>query len=302
MAQRHKENRNSLGRGLEALLDDVDNSSSISEIELSKIIPNPDQPRSHFNEESLEELAASIRSLGIVQPITVREMGNGQYLIISGERRWRASNIAKLHSIPAYIVKASDEQVVEMALIENIQREDLNAIEVALTYKRLLEYSQGTQDELAQKVGKTRSSISNYLRLLRLPAEVQLGLTEKKIDMGHARALLSLSDPAQQLHLYQRIYKEQLSVRQVEAIANEMKNEGGAEPSGKAAKRSTSLRQLAFNSDDYRPLTDHLSLFFGTKVSLKRKDNGKGQITIPFDDEEQLIEICSLLESVNPNA
>lgn len=284
-----------IGRGLDALLGDVSNSSSISEVDIERIAPNPDQPRSHFDPESLEELAASIRALGIVQPITVRECPDGRYLIISGERRWRASKMAHLTSIPAYIVKASDEQVVEMALIENIQREDLNAIEIALTYKRLLEHSEGTQEELAQKVGKTRSSISNYLRLLRLPAEVQLGLTEKKIDMGHARAILSLTDPAQQLKVYQTTLAESLSVRQVETLVNEMK-----EPSDEAPRTGQRSRQplakLATTGTDYAPLAKQLSSFFGTKVSLRCKAGGKGSITIPFSSEEQLIEICSILE------
>ena len=293
MTNKKKENK-VIGRGLDALLGDVSNSSSISEIAIDKIEPNPDQPRTHFDPESLEELAASIRALGIVQPITVRELTDGRHLIISGERRWRASKLANLTSIPAYIVKANDEQVVEMALIENIQREDLNAIEIALTYKRLLEHSEGTQEELAKKVGKTRSSISNYLRLLRLPAEVQLGLTEKKIDMGHARAILSLTDPAQQLKLYQTTLTEHLSVRQVEALANEMREP--SEETTKASKKRQTLSKLASNGNDYAPLAKQLSSFFGTKVSLRRKESGKGSITIPFSSEEQLIEICSILE------
>jgi ParB-like partition proteins len=295
MGNRSNKDNKVIGRGLDALLGDVSNSSSISEIDIDKIEPNPDQPRRHFDEESLQELAISIRSLGIVQPITVREVSCGHYLIISGERRWRASQLAQRLSIPAYIVKASDEEVVEMALIENIQREDLNAIEIALTYKKLLEHSEGTQEELAQKVGKTRSSVSNYLRLLRLPAEVQLGLTEKKIDMGHARAILSLTDPEQQLKLYQLTLSQQLSVRQVEALTNEMKKSTDGGQNGSNKKHI--LSSLVANNMDYSPLAKQLSHFFGTKVSLRCKNGGQGSITIPFRSEEQLLEICSILEN-----
>ncbi len=231
MTNKKKENK-VIGRGLDALLGDMSNSSSISEIAIDKIEPNPDQPRRHFDPESLEELAASIRALGIVQPITVRELTDGRHLIISGERRWRASKLANLTSIPAYIVKANDEQVVEMALIENIQREDLNAIEIALTYKRLLEHTTLT---------------------------------------------------------------EHLSVRQVEALANEMREP--SEETTKASKKRQTLSKLASNGNDYAPLAKQLSSFFGTKVSLRCKESGKGSITIPFSSEEQLIEICSILES-----
>ena len=190
--------RSALGRGLDALItmDDLktSGSSSISEIELSKIQPNPEQPRSVF-EQSLEELAASIRSLGVIQPITLKETGTDQYMIISGERRYRASLMAGLTSVPAYIRTAADDNVVEMALIENIQREDLNAIEIALAYQKLIETYGLTQEKLSERIGKKRATIANYLRLLKLPAEIQVGLKDKRIDMGHARALLPVEDP-----------------------------------------------------------------------------------------------------------
>ena len=188
-----------LGRGLDALIamDDLktSGSSSINEIELSKIQPNPEQPRSVFEQEALEELAASIRSMGVIQPITLKEIGEEQYLIISGERRYRAALMAGLERIPAYIKTAADEHVVEMALIENIQREDLNSIEIALAYHKLIENYGLTQEQLSERVGKKRTTIANYLRLLKLPAEIQVGLKNKKIDMGHARALVPVEDP-----------------------------------------------------------------------------------------------------------
>ena len=192
-----------LGRGLDALiaLDDLktSGSSSINEIELSKIQPNPEQPRSVFEQESLEELATSIRSMGVIQPITLKEINEEQYLIISGERRYRAALMVGLERIPAYIKTAADEHIMEMALIENIQREDLNSIEIALAYQKLMENYGLTQEQLSDRVGKKRTTIANYLRLLKLPAEIQMGLKDKKIDMGHARALIPVDDPEVQL-------------------------------------------------------------------------------------------------------
>ena len=204
--------RSALGRGLDALItmDDVKTggSSSINEIELDKIQPNPEQPRAVFDEETLGELAASIRALGVIQPITVKETGPEQYMIISGERRYRASKMAGLSSIPAYVRTAADDNVVEMALIENIQREDLNAIEIALAYQRLIENYGLTQEQLSERIGKKRATIANYLRLLKLPAEIQVGLKDKRIDMGHARALIPVEDPEVQLALYEQILEK----------------------------------------------------------------------------------------------
>ncbi|MEG2947469.1 MAG: ParB/RepB/Spo0J family partition protein, partial [Bacteroidales bacterium] len=212
--------KSALGRGLDALImmDEIKagGSSSINEIELSKIVPNPDQPRTEFDENALEELAASIRAIGIIQPITLREKGNGTYQIIAGERRYRASRIAEKTTIPAYIRTAEDDNVMEMALIENIQREDLNAIEIALTYQKLIEQYGLTQEKLSERVGKNRTTIANYLRLLKLPAEVQIGLKNKQIDNGHARALLSLDNPEQQLAVYEETLQQGYSVRKVE--------------------------------------------------------------------------------------
>ena len=218
-----------LGRGLDALIDtshvDTNGGSSISEIEISAIIANPDQPRRTFDEEALQELADSIREHGVISPITLRDNSDGTYMIIAGERRYRASKIAGLERIPAYIRTAKDEQVMEWALIENIQREDLDAIEIALAYQRLMDEYNLTQERMAERVGKKRATVANYLRLLKLPAEIQVGIKEKKIDMGHARAILATPSAERQLALYQRILREGLSVRKVEELAQSDKTE-----------------------------------------------------------------------------
>ena len=270
--------RSALGRGLDALItmDDLKTggSSSISEIELSKIQPNPDQPRSVFEEETLEELAVSIRSLGVIQPITLKETGTDKYMIISGERRYRASLMAGLERIPAYIKTAADENIVEMALIENIQREDLNSIEIALAYQKLIDSYGLTQEKLSERVGKKRATIANYLRLLKLPAEIQVGLKDKKIDMGHARALLPVEDPEVQLALYEQILAEGLSVRNVEEIVR-----GGVDVSAlEQAKKDKPARQTPKLPEEFNLLKDHLSSFFKTKVQLVCNEKGKGKI------------------------
>ncbi len=217
--------RPALGRGLDSLIamDDAParGTSAINDIEISRISPNPDQPRSLFDEESLEELSRSIRELGIIQPLSLRKTGPDTYQIIAGERRYRAAIMAGLTTVPAYIRTANDTELTEMALIENIQREDLNAIEIALTFKKLIEQYDLTQERLSERIGKKRTTIANFLRLLRLPAEVQLGLRDKRIDMGHARALLSIDDPKLQLRLYEEILRHGLSVRKVEDLIAE---------------------------------------------------------------------------------
>ncbi len=232
--------RNALGRGLDSLIsmDDVParGSSAINDISLDQIAPNPDQPRSTFDESALEELAASIRELGIIQPLSLRKVGSDSYQIIAGERRFRAARLAGLHSVPAYIRTANDTELTEMALIENIQREDLNAIEIALTFRKLIDQYSLTQERLSERIGKKRATIANFLRLLRLPAEVQLGLRDKRVDMGHARALLSIDDPTKQLKLYNRIVKEGLSVRKVEEIAKALRD-GCRHSENKAGRR-----------------------------------------------------------------
>ncbi len=290
--------RSALGRGLDALItmDDLKTggSSSISEIELSKIQPNPDQPRSVFEEETLEELAVSIRSLGVIQPITLKETGTDKYMIISGERRYRASLMAGLERIPAYIKTAADENIVEMALIENIQREDLNSIEIALAYQKLIDSYGLTQEKLSERVGKKRATIANYLRLLKLPAEIQVGLKDKKIDMGHARALLPVEDPEVQLALYEQILAEGLSVRNVEEIVR-----GGVDVSAlEQAKKDKPARQTPKLPEEFNLLKDHLSSFFKTKVQLVCNEKGKGKITIPFASEDELEKLIGLLDKL----
>ena len=287
-------NKTGLGRGLGALIDteniSTNGSSSISEVELDLIFANPNQPRSHFDEEALTELAVSIRELGVISPITLRKNDNGTYLIIAGERRFRASKLIGLKTIPAYVKTAADEQVMEMALIENIQREDLNAIEIALTFYRLMEEYKLTQEKLSDRVGKKRTTIANYLRLLRLPAEIQMGVKDKKIDMGHARAILGLNDPAAQLHLYEAILKHNYSVRKVEEIVRKYVENGGFEPKPKT-NPVVKLRE-------YDELKTRLSELFGAKVQLNCHPDGKGKISIPFASDEELTNIMDLLDKI----
>ncbi|WP_025069500.1 ParB/RepB/Spo0J family partition protein [Bacteroides propionicifaciens] len=286
--------RNTLGRGLDALLsmDEIktDGSSSINEIEISKISVNPNQPRREFNQVALEELAGSIAEIGIIQPITLRELSTNRYQIIAGERRFRASQIAGLTSIPAYIRKASDENVLEMALIENIQREDLNAIEVALAYQNLIEEYSLTQERLSERVGKKRATVANYVRLLKLPAPVQVALQNRQIDMGHARALLPLENPKVQIKLLKDIIANQYSVRKVEELVKAF-NEGLSTDELKK-KRKTKL------PEEFNILKQHLSDFFNTKVQLTCTEKGKGKISIPFQNDEELERIIEIFDSL----
>lgn len=282
-----------LGRGLDALIStkeiQTDGSSTIKEIDLNKILPNPNQPRRDFDEESLRELSDSIAEIGIVQPITLRKMDDGTFQIIAGERRWRASKQAGKQSIPAYIRTADDENVMEMALIENIQREDLNSVEIALAYQHLLEQYHLTQEKLSERIGKNRTTITNYLRLLRLPAQVQVALQKKEIDMGHARALLSLDNPALQIKVYKEIVREGLSVRKVEEMVKRL-NEGSDQDSQKRTAKKEVL------SKEYKMLKDSLSKFFRAKVQFTCSEKGKGKISIPFSNEEELEHIVELFD------
>ncbi len=289
--------KNALGRGLDALISfnegESQGSTSIIEVELDKIKPNPDQPRTSFDEEALEELAASIKKIGIVQPITLRHEGNGFYQIIAGERRYRASLLAGLETIPAYIKAASDNELMEMALVENIQREDLNSIEIALAYQNLIEMLSLTQEQLSERVGKKRATITNYLRLLKLPAEVQMGVKDKKIDMGHARALVTINDPVKQLSIYNLILKEGLSVRKVESIVREISE--GVEPNKTDNKKDNIKSAL---SEDFDILKKHLSSYFKTNVQFNYNKSGKGKITIPFANSEELEHIIAVLDTM----
>jgi ParB family chromosome partitioning protein len=270
-------------------------SSSIGEIELSKIQPNPEQPRAMFDEETLEELAASIRSLGIIQPITVKELSSDNYKIISGERRYRAALMAGLTTIPAYIKTAADENVVEMALIENIQREDLNSIEIALAFQKLIDNYGLTQEQLSERVGKKRTTISNYLRLLKLPAEIQMSLKDRKIDMGHARALVTVDDPELQLALYEQILEGNLSVRMVEEMVR--RDKSGEEPLERKDGTQPPSRAPML-PEEYKILKNHLSHFFNTKVQLTYNRNGKGKISISFSSEEDLERLIGLFDKL----
>ncbi|WP_455513322.1 ParB/RepB/Spo0J family partition protein [Porphyromonas sp.] len=287
-----------LGRGLGNLLPDepmasLSRAASIQELSISLIQPNPNQPRHEFDEERLEELASSIRSLGLVQPITVQELGGGQYQIISGERRWRAAQRAGLERLPAYIRPVRAEELMELALVENIQREDLNAIEIALAYQQIIDLQQLKQEELAERVGKKRTTVANYLRLLRLPAEIQLGLTQRLIDMGHARALLQIEDTERQLELYALIQQEQLSVRAVEELARAVQQGGEELPSAKPASAPKPSARA-----DYKILEQHLAQVFASRVTLRCNAQGKGRLTIPFSSDEELERIMQLLERV----
>lgn len=285
-----------LGRGLDALISTEEvktqGSSSINEIELSKITANPDQPRREFDKEALQELADSIREIGIIQPITLRKISDDQYQIIAGERRYRASLLAGKETITAYIRTADDENVMEMALIENIQREDLNSLEIALAYQHLLEQYNLTQERLSERVGKKRTTIANYLRLLKLPAQIQVALQNKEIDMGHARALIALDDPKQQVRLYKEILQQNHSVRKVEEIVKNI-NSGESVLSTRKANTSKSV-----TVNDFAMLKEHLATFFQSKVQLNCNDKGKGKITIPFQNEEDLVRIIALFDNL----
>lgn len=281
MAQRKKFE---LGRGLESLLGgeatevETKGSSAFSEIDIDLISPNPEQPRTHFDQEAIDDLAASIKELGIIQPITVRKTGEKEYQIISGERRFRAAKQSGLTKIPAYIKTAADDQAMQMAIVENLQREDLSAIELALGYKKLIDEQQLTQEKLSNLVGKKRATITNYLRLLKLPAEIQVGITEGKIDMAHARAIISLVDTRQQLDLYARIIEEHLSVRAVEQIVRDILN----------SRPVITKKEKQLLPQKYEVMRSQMAEKLGHDISLIRSVKGKGKITISFESDEEL--------------
>ncbi len=290
--------KSALGRGLGALIEDagvqdeVKEIRGINEIEISKIEANPYQPRTKFDEDALNDLSASIKELGIIQPVTVRKLGNGNYQLISGERRFRASKLAGLTMIPAYVRVADDQGMLEMALVENIQREDLDAIEVAISYQRLMEECSLTQELLSERVGKKRSTVSNYLRLLKLPAEIQLGIIERKISMGHARSLVNIKDTDTQLMIFQQVLKYDFSVRKVEDIVRELNEE----KKDKDAQPSTVKYT---QPEEYDQLKSHLVNHFESKVDFKINDKGKGKIVIPFKNPEDLERILGILDKIN---
>ncbi len=287
--------RNALGRGLGALIDDsnmIREQNPVSnEILISEIEANPFQPRVHFDEEALNELAASIKEVGIIQPITLRKIGERKYQIIAGERRFRASKIAGLTKVPAFVREAGDEAMLELALVENIQREDLDAIEVALSYQRLMEECKLTQESLSDRVGKKRSTISNYLRLLRLPAVIQKAIREQEITMGHARALININDSETQVMVYRQVVKYDFSVRKTEDIVRklsaseeELKNTSGKDPS---------------MNDQFSDLKKHLGKYFNSNIGLKINDQYKGKIEIPFKDSKDLERIIGIFDRLD---
>ncbi|GAB3644175.1 ParB/RepB/Spo0J family partition protein [Spirosoma arcticum] len=290
-----------LGRGLGALLHDSDavnrqtktspfeTISTMSEIGLSLIETNPFQPRTRFDEEALQELADSIRTQGIIQPITVRQLGKERYQLIAGERRLQASKIAGLTHIPAYVRTANDQQMLEMALIENIQRENLNAIEIALSYQRLITECSLKQEELGERVGKNRTTVNNYIRLLKLPPVIQASLRDNKISMGHARAIINIDNPDQQIRLFNRTVDEEWSVRKVEEAVRNLGDE--------ADEPTASTRRVTLPKQEMRSLQFKLSSLFGTKVSIKADEKHKGEIKIPFTTQEELTKILEVLNS-----
>lgn len=300
--------KQALGKGLGALLSDtktdvtssfsIDDSNSqavgnIANLRISQIEVNPFNPRIEFDKEGLAELASSIKELGLVQPLTVRKLGNDKFQIISGERRFRASQAAGLTEVPAYIRIANDQAMLEMALVENIQRRDLNPMEIAFSYKRLVDECGLTQEELADRVGKKRSSTANYLRLLNLPVEIQNALKEKTISFGHARTIIALDDEEVQSYIFDMIVKENLSVRKVEELVKETKEaqqNGGTEKKAKAKKTSA----LSFTQQKF---SDDLASLLKSKVKLKLGNNGSGNLVIPFKSEEDLERIMKILDA-----
>lgn len=284
-----KKKFSALGRGLDALISTEDvvtnGSDTINEVDIELIEANPNQPRREFNEEALQELADSIAEIGIIQPITLRKLNNGKYQIIAGERRWRASMRAKLKAIPAYIKTVDDENLMEMALVENIQRQDLNAIEIALAYQQLIEQYGLTQEKLAEKVGKKRATVANFLRLLKLPAPVQIGLRNGLIDTGHARALLAIDDPKKQVKAYNETVNKGLSVRMVEQMVKKEKNT----TEGKKKQEDDGTAQMT------RQMAEQIQKALNTKAMVVADAKGKGKITISFDSIEQASKIIEKL-------
>ncbi len=293
-----------LGRGLGALIEEasttnklpttsaesvLQKSELINEIEIEKIVPNPLQPRTHFDEEALSELATSIIELGIIQPITVRKVDDNQFQIISGERRFRASKLAGLKTIPAYVRTADDQGMLEMALVENIQREDLDAIEVAISYQRLVDECSLTQEVLGGRVGKKRSTVTNYLRLLRLPAEIQLAIRRRLLSMGHARALVNIDSQDVQLEILRKIIEEDLSVRQVEQLVKKL---------AEGKDIDSSKDQEDEMPEPYFKLVEHLEKMFSSDINIKRTTKGNGKIIIGFKSDKEINSILSKFEQL----
>ncbi len=294
--------RNALGKGLSALLENASTDittnnranneigavvGAVTNLPLDQIEANPFQPRSHFEEQALNELAESIKIHGIIQPVTVRKMGYDRFQLISGERRFRASQLAGLEHVPAYVRVANDQAMLEMALVENIQRENLDAIEIAISYKRLIDECSLTQEQLSEKVSKQRSTVTNYLRLLKLPAEVQLGIREKKISMGHARALINVEKADDMVDIYHQIMENDLSVRDVEELTRDKKK---IEPRLKHKNLTGDL------DEKYKDKIKSLSKQYGAKIELKSNTQGEGKLIIPFTNEDELDKLIDALD------
>ena len=300
--------RNALGKGLGALLSDndivnpkstglppiVSNNNSIDSIDINLIETNPYQPRDTFETEALKELAASIKAQGIIQPLTVRKLANNAYQLISGERRLRASKLAGLTEVPVYIRAANDQEMLEMALIENIQRENLNAIEVAISFQRMLDECSLKQEELGDRVGKNRSTVTNYLRLLKLPPVIQAALRDSKISMGHARAMISMDSIDKQLYAFEEVLKNDLSVRKLEDLVRSMSDKNTFKSTDKTKSPAAKAEQ-AFSSE-YQRIQSDLAAKFDAKVSLKADKNGSGNIQIPFISTDDLNRILEMLD------
>jgi ParB family chromosome partitioning protein len=286
-----------LGRGLGALIDGVEKEVLEKKVEvnlqidINSIDSNPFQPRTRFDAQALEELAASIRQLGIVQPLTVRDSGDGRFQLIAGERRLRASRIAGLTHVPAYVRTADDTAMLEMALVENIQREDLDAMEVAITYQRLIEECNLTQEQMSDRVGKQRSTVSNYLRLLRLPAEIQLGIRNRSLTMGHARTLVNIEDPIKQINIFYHVIQEDLSVRATEDLVRHFQSQAAKDPA-----RGDKRKKL---NNEYGELAGQLSKLFASEVQFRINEKGRGKIVIPFSDNDEMERIIALLDKLN---
>ncbi len=286
-----------LGRGLGALIEGVEKEAlekkveANLQIEINSIDANPFQPRLRFDNQSLEELAASIRQLGIVVPLTVRETGEGRYQLIAGERRLRAARMAGLTHVPAYIRTADDTAMLEMALVENIQREDLDAIEVAITYQRLIEECNLTQEQLSDRVGKQRSTIANYMRLLRLPAEIQLGIRNRNLSMGHARTLVNIEDPAKQIKVFYHIIEEDMSVRATEELVRHLQSAAVKDPARVEKKKRLNT--------EFEEVAKQLTSLFRSEVQFRINEKGRGKIVIPFADSDEMERIIGLLDKLN---
>ena len=289
--------KNALGRGLGALIEGVEKEVLEKKVEanlqiaIESIEANPFQPRTRFDEQALEELASSIKQLGIVQPLTVRETGGGRYQLIVGERRLRAAKIAGLTHVPAFIRTADDQAMLELALVENIQREDLDAVEVAISYQRLIEECKLTQEQLSDRVGKQRSTVANYLRLLKLPAEIQLGLKNKLLTMGHARTLVNIEDAKKQIKVYYKIIDDDLSVRSAEELVRTLQTENFKDPLKVEKKKKL--------NEDFVQLSTHLEKLFSSKVNFRINEKGKGKIVIQFDSPEDMERILGVFDRLN---